>query len=225
MSTDPLVKTGRALSKAETTRYARHVLLPDVGRDGQERLAAARVLVVGAGPSGLSAAYHLARLGHDVTVLSHSIDDATHDDDRDGVRVVDASTGGLGGCPYAKSATGNLATEDLVWALQGAGVETGGAAHNRRFVLPALTIDDGVAADVVTLAHDPQTSGGLLAAIPGERLAAVEAALADALASNNSVEFQRAGRRITVRVPDEVNLKVEVELGDDKNELEIELTW
>ena len=44
---------------------------------------------------------------------------------RDGVRVVDASTGGLGGCPYAKSATGNLATEDLVWALDGAGVETG----------------------------------------------------------------------------------------------------
>ena len=44
---------------------------------------------------------------------------------RHGVRVVDASTGGLGGCPYAKSATGNLATEDLVWALDGAGVETG----------------------------------------------------------------------------------------------------
>ncbi|HET7761003.1 MAG TPA: hydroxymethylglutaryl-CoA lyase [Phycicoccus sp.] len=44
---------------------------------------------------------------------------------RDGVAVVDASTGGLGGCPYAKSATGNLATEDLVWALEGAGVETG----------------------------------------------------------------------------------------------------
>ena len=38
---------------------------------------------------------------------------------------VDASTGGLGGCPYAKSATGNLATEDLVWALDGAGVHTG----------------------------------------------------------------------------------------------------
>jgi len=43
----------------------------------------------------------------------------------DGVRVVDASTGGIGGCPYAKSATGNLATEDLVWALHGAGVQTG----------------------------------------------------------------------------------------------------
>jgi amphi-Trp domain-containing protein len=48
--------------------------------------------------------------------------------------------------------------------------------------------------------------------------------LADALAKNNSVEFERGGNRITVRVPDEVNLKVEVELGDE-NELEIELTW
>lgn len=44
---------------------------------------------------------------------------------RRGVRVVDASTGGLGGCPYAKSATGNLATEDLVWALDGLGIEHG----------------------------------------------------------------------------------------------------
>ncbi len=42
-----------------------------------------------------------------------------------GITTFDASAGGLGGCPYAKSATGNLATEDLVWALQGAGVETG----------------------------------------------------------------------------------------------------
>ncbi|PRY53461.1 hydroxymethylglutaryl-CoA lyase [Knoellia remsis] len=44
---------------------------------------------------------------------------------RHGVTVVDSSTGGLGGCPYAKSATGNLATEDLVWAMEGAGVRTG----------------------------------------------------------------------------------------------------
>jgi hydroxymethylglutaryl-CoA lyase len=42
-----------------------------------------------------------------------------------GVTVVDASAGGLGGCPYAESATGNLATEDLLWALQGLGIETG----------------------------------------------------------------------------------------------------
>jgi amphi-Trp domain-containing protein len=49
-------------------------------------------------------------------------------------------------------------------------------------------------------------------------------ALADALSRNNTVEFERGGRRITVRVPDEVELKIEVELGDE-NELEIELTW
>jgi hydroxymethylglutaryl-CoA lyase len=42
-----------------------------------------------------------------------------------GVTTVDASAGGLGGCPYAKSATGNLATEDLVWQLDGLGIETG----------------------------------------------------------------------------------------------------
>ncbi|NBM18615.1 hydroxymethylglutaryl-CoA lyase, partial [Streptomyces sp. GC420] len=42
-----------------------------------------------------------------------------------GVTVVDASAGGLGGCPYARSATGNLATEDLVWMLHGLGIETG----------------------------------------------------------------------------------------------------
>jgi len=42
-----------------------------------------------------------------------------------GVTTFDASAGGLGGCPYAESATGNLATEDLVWQLAGLGVETG----------------------------------------------------------------------------------------------------
>ncbi|MEV3926722.1 hydroxymethylglutaryl-CoA lyase [Actinomadura coerulea] len=44
---------------------------------------------------------------------------------RAGVTVVDSSAGGLGGCPYAESATGNLATEDLVWMLNGLGVDTG----------------------------------------------------------------------------------------------------
>ena len=42
-----------------------------------------------------------------------------------GVTCVDASAGGLGGCPYAESATGNLATEDLVWMLDGLGIEHG----------------------------------------------------------------------------------------------------
>ena len=44
---------------------------------------------------------------------------------RCGITTFDASAGGLGGCPYAKSATGNLATEDLVWLLTGLGVEHG----------------------------------------------------------------------------------------------------
>jgi hydroxymethylglutaryl-CoA lyase len=44
---------------------------------------------------------------------------------RDGVTTVDSSAGGLGGCPYAESATGNLATEDLLWQLNGLGIETG----------------------------------------------------------------------------------------------------
>ena len=42
-----------------------------------------------------------------------------------GIRTFDASIGGLGGCPYAPGASGNLATEDLVYMLQGMGFETG----------------------------------------------------------------------------------------------------
>lgn len=48
--------------------------------------------------------------------------------------------------------------------------------------------------------------------------------LADALARHNSVEFARNGHRITVDIPDRVQLKVEVEIGDE-GELEIELNW
>lgn len=42
-----------------------------------------------------------------------------------GVRVVDASVSGLGGCPYARGATGNVATEDVVYLLHGLGMQTG----------------------------------------------------------------------------------------------------
>jgi hydroxymethylglutaryl-CoA lyase len=42
-----------------------------------------------------------------------------------GVVEFDSSAGGVGGCPYARSATGNLATEDLVWMLEGLGIPTG----------------------------------------------------------------------------------------------------
>jgi selenide, water dikinase len=71
----------------------------------------------------------------------------------------------------------SLPALDGALELARAGVETGGAAHNRRFVRPALDLADGVAPELVTLAHDPQTSGGLLAAIPPDNLEAVEADL------------------------------------------------
>jgi amphi-Trp domain-containing protein len=63
-----------------------------------------------------------------------------------------------------------------------------------------------------------------------ERLGREEAAarlrnLADMLARHNDIEFERGGMRFTVHVPDQVNLKIELEVESDERELEIELTW
>jgi len=72
--------------------------------------------VAGIGPGRLAVHFHDTygqALANTLTAL------------RAGVTTVDSSAGGLGGCPYAESATGNLATEDLVWQLDGLGVETG----------------------------------------------------------------------------------------------------
>jgi hydroxymethylglutaryl-CoA lyase len=52
--------------------------------------------------------------------LSNILTALTH-----GVSVVDASTAGLGGCPYAKGASGNVATEDVVYMLEGLQIKTG----------------------------------------------------------------------------------------------------
>ena len=49
--------------------------------------------------------------------------------------------------------------------------------------------------------------------------------LADMLAKSNDIEFERGGMNITVHVPDEVQLKVELEVESDERELEIELKW
>jgi selenide, water dikinase len=64
--------------------------------------------------------------------------------------------------------------------LARSGVETGGAGHNRRYTAPALSVAGGVAQDLVALAHDPQTSGGLLAAVDPARLNDIQADLAAA---------------------------------------------
>ena len=42
-----------------------------------------------------------------------------------GINVIDASVAGLGGCPYAKGASGNVATEDVVYMLEGMHIKTG----------------------------------------------------------------------------------------------------
>ncbi len=74
----------------------------------------------------------------------------------------------------------SLPALDGALAAARAGVETGGAGHNRRYTAGSLTVGPAVAAELVALAHDPQTSGGLLAAVAASSLAAVEADLADA---------------------------------------------
>jgi hydroxymethylglutaryl-CoA lyase len=43
----------------------------------------------------------------------------------EGVQVIDSAAGGLGGCPFAPGATGNVATEDVVYMLEGMGIRTG----------------------------------------------------------------------------------------------------
>jgi hydroxymethylglutaryl-CoA lyase len=43
----------------------------------------------------------------------------------EGARVIDSAAGGLGGCPFAPGATGNVATEDVVYMLEGMGIATG----------------------------------------------------------------------------------------------------
>jgi amphi-Trp domain-containing protein len=50
-------------------------------------------------------------------------------------------------------------------------------------------------------------------------------ALADALARNNEVEFERGGLRFKVHVPDEIDFKLQIEIEDQERELEIELKW
>ena len=46
-----------------------------------------------------------------------------------GISVIDASVGGLGGCPYAQGASGNVATEDVVYMLNGLNIQTGINIH------------------------------------------------------------------------------------------------
>jgi selenide,water dikinase len=80
-----------------------------------------------------------------------------------------------------------------------AGVETGGAAHNRRFVERELAVGSEVAHDRIALAFDPQTSGGLLAAIPAEDVSVVDTRLAEAGIERHWIGRVEAGSGLVLR--------------------------
>jgi len=87
-----------------------------VGTAGHVRALVAAFAEAGVGPERLALHFH-DTYGQALTNVHAGL--------QAGVTTYDASAGGLGGCPYAKSATGNLATEDLVWFLTGLGIEHG----------------------------------------------------------------------------------------------------
>ena len=146
--------TGVLVSGARQGRTADADLATAI--DGMRRLnrAASQALVA----SGVRSATDVTGFG----LLGHGLEMAR----ASGTRFV-FEAAGLPGLPGALD-------------LAAAGIETGGAAHNRRYVAGSLDVAPNIPNEQITLAHDPQTSGGLLAAVPPDLVAAVERALDDA---------------------------------------------
>jgi selenide,water dikinase len=135
---------------------------------------AASEVLVGAGVSGATDITGFGLLGHGLEMARAS-----------GARLVfDAAA---------------LPALDGALELAVGGVETGGAAHNRRFVAGELTVDRHVSSEQVALAHDPQTSGGLLAAIGPDLLEGVESQLDHAGVDHWRIGLVEGGRGIELR--------------------------
>jgi selenide,water dikinase len=144
-------------------------------------------LLVSGRRHGLTSDAHLAAAIDQMRTLNRAAADVLT---RHGVRGATDVTGfGLlgHGLEMARASAATLRFDAAALpALDGAldlarsGVETGGAGHNRRFTAASLTVGEDVAPGTLALTHDPQTSGGLLAAVPPDHLAAVEADLAAA---------------------------------------------
>jgi selenide, water dikinase len=133
-----------------------------------------------------SATTSMTRLNRDAAKALHEIESSAPDDEQPIHAVTDVTGFGLlgHGLEMARGSgtrfvfvAASLPELDGALELARAGVETGGGGHNRRFVARAFDLDAAVPAELVTLAHDAQTSGGLLAAIDPSKVAVVEAEL------------------------------------------------
>ncbi len=112
---DQVVRVGKRLYDLGATQLSLGDTI-GVGTAGQVRTLLAAFNEAGLPDEALAVHFHDTygqALANALAALQH------------GITTFDASAGGLGGCPYAESATGNLATEDLVWMLHGLGIETG----------------------------------------------------------------------------------------------------
>jgi len=110
------VDPARVADLAERVASADEIVLADtigVARPTQVRRLVERVLILGP-PIGV----HLHNTRNTGFANAYAAMEA-------GIELFDASVGGLGGCPYAPGATGNIATEDLVYLLEGEGAATG----------------------------------------------------------------------------------------------------
>lgn len=107
------------LGRLAALRHDVEICLCDTtGRASPDHVTQLATAAAACHPQVAAWAYH----AHDTYGLGTATTYAAH---QAGIRVFDAAVGGLGGCPFAPGATGNVATEDVVWMFEGMGIATG----------------------------------------------------------------------------------------------------